>query len=143
MARRARSWGHRRRWLIATCACLMLVLGAATWYWYSGRSSVQTTDHGLKVMVAGRSRVGFKAAVFGKVSRIGQCVGLNDNLTIWPHGTRVDDDAIVVAGRRYEIGDSFEGGGGIFEQNSDDFDPADISAPSGCPVTDGIVLLTP
>ena len=132
-----------RRIAAAAAACLLVMSLAVGWYVYTGRSSVQTSDRGLTIMVAERTQSSFMAGIHAKVTKVGRCVGLNRSLTIWPHGTRVTDDGVIVDGHRYRLGDSFTGGGGVLEQNSNDFNPGDVDAPAGCPVTDALILVSP
>ena len=106
-----------------------------------GREQVKTTDEGLRVWIAARSRGGMNALITGDITRIGKCVGLSGNLTIWPNGTSIDGDKIKVAGHSYGLGDHFESGGGVAE--GIDFNPENVHAPKGCPVTEKIIIVTP
>jgi hypothetical protein len=136
------SIGKRRKGVRAV-AVLVLLVGSVAWYWLSGRASVEKTDNGLMVMVAPRGSGGMNAGISGQVTKDGQCVGLDGNLTIWPRGTTVHGNRLLVGGRSYGLGDHFDGGGGVAEQKGDDFDPMDVDAPEGCPVTDKLIILSP
>jgi hypothetical protein len=112
---------------------VLVVFGVgAGWYHVSGRASVKTTDGGLKVMVGQRSDAGMRVGFRTKITKVGQCIGVGGDLAIWPHGTEVlPGNQIRVGETSYALGDTFEGGGGVWEQNSGDFDPSEVDAPTG------------
>jgi hypothetical protein len=132
------------RVLLSLLVVLVVFGVGAGWYHVSGRASVKTTDGGLKVMVGQRSDAGMRAGLRTKITKVGQCIGLGGDLTIWPHGTEVlPGNQIRVGETAYGLGDTYQGGGGVWEQNSGDFDPSEVDAPTGCPVTDALIVLAP
>jgi hypothetical protein len=130
---------------VALVVLIVVVLVAAVGsYRISGRASVKTTDGGLKVMVGARTGAAMQAGIHSKVTKVGKCIGLAGDLTIWPHGTEVlSGNRIRVGEESYGLGDTFDGGGGVLEQNSHDFDPSSVDAHAGCPVTDALIVLAP
>ena len=135
---------RRVRWPLVALVVVGLLAGGVGWYRVSGRASVETTESGLKVMVGERTGSGMTAGFHSKVTKVGRCIGLDGSLTIWPHGTDVlPGDRIRVGGHAYALGDTYDGGGGVLEQNSHDFETSDADAPAGCPVTDALIILAP
>ena len=131
-------------WVTLVVVVVVVLVTAVGWYRASGRASVKTTDGGLKVMVGERTGSAMQAGFQSKLTKVGRCIGLAGDLTIWPHGTDVvAGDRLRVGGKTYGLGDVYKGGGGVLEQNSQDFDPSSVDAPSGCPVTDALVVLAP
>jgi len=105
---------------------------------------VKTTDGDLEVMVGERGRAAMDAALRATVTKVSRCIGLGRDLTVWPHGTEVlSGNRIRVGGMAYRLGDVYEGGGGILQQDSGDFDLSAVHAPPGCPVTDALIVLAP
>lgn len=111
-------------------------------YQYSGRGQVKSFDHGLQAIVGGRVDAQLMMAVFGPVTKVGNCFGFGGDLASWPYGTEVlAGDRLKIHGRVYRIGDQVELGGGVLELSSHDFDPEDLDLPDGCGVTESFYVL--
>lgn len=74
-----------RRWPIALAALASLVLLA-------GCGGRVLTAGEVTVLVAARADAGMDALASGRVAVVGGCLGLEDFVVVWPHGTDVVEE---------------------------------------------------
>jgi len=130
--------------LLLAIGILTTAAGAAAYWWYdySGRAQVKSVDGSLTAMVGARSDAHLLALMGGPITRVGNCFGLGDSLAIWPFGTEpLSGNRLKIGAKVYDLGDTVNLGGGVMDQSSNDFDPAEFDAPEGCPVTESIAIL--
>lgn len=91
---------------------------------------------GKYVLVAAPADGGDDSAVGGTVRMVGDCLGIDDAVAIWPSGTSVESEnplIIKVPGEgRVEIGDKLEGAGGTLGSGDP---PDDLDIPDTCAST--------
>ncbi len=92
----------------------------------------QVLDSGGKhVLVGPPANGGDDAAIYGRVTLIGDCLGIGSSVAVWPNGTTiVSDDPLTIEVPdlgQVKVGDEVDGGGGTH-------DPGD--APDGVTIPD-------
>ena len=142
MSERARTRPGRRAVVVVVAVVVALVgvvAGAVVSYRHSGQATVLTTDGGLHVVVGERAEAVAMSAVEAKITKVGRCIGLGGQLTIWPHGTEVvSGDRIRVGRSTYGIGDRFLGAGSTVEKGREREATAGVDVPAGCPIGPGL-----
>lgn len=127
------------RWRrLGVLAALVAVVGVAVLAWVrAGQGRVTEVDE-ARVLVAERTRSAMHAFSSGELAMVGGCLGIVDNVVIWPNGTHVVDEEplrIEVPGLgEYGVGDVIETGGGwVSEPSSAQAAPESLVA-RGVPV---------
>ena len=109
----------------------------------TGPGVIETPD--AAVLVAAPAYGGSDAAVAGAVTIVDGCLGINDNVAVWPSGTRVVDPEGPVIDvpnlGTITIGDHIDGAGGYMPAK--DFDDVwSPSVPDSC-IGAGLVVYRP
>lgn len=95
--------------LLAACAALILVSGCG-----AGRETVVS---GVTVLISPRAEASADAALTGRLTVVGGCLGVGDAVVLWPYGTKVVDEdplAVKVPGSGVVgVGEKVDLGGGV------------------------------
>lgn len=91
-----------RRVLVLLVAAALV--GGGAWWWSGRPSTVQAG--GTTVLIGERAWAGDEANIAGDLTVVDGCLGLNDYVVVWPHGTDVvrDDPLTLDVPGRGEIG---------------------------------------
>lgn len=119
--------------LFAACAALILVAACG-----AGR---RTEVNGVTVLVSPRAAAGGDAALTGRVTVVGGCLGVGDAVILWPYGTSVvheDPLAVKVPGSGIVgVGDKVDLGGGVVDHPGNTVAPTPyhlggVAVPAAC-----------
>jgi hypothetical protein len=108
----------RRRSVVVLATCTVLLASC-------GGDAQTITSDGVTVLVSARVDGGMAALLPGTVGVVGGCLGVDDVVVVWPHGTEVvDEDPLTVdvpGSGGVGLGDEVAlGGGHVLEHIPDD-----------------------
>ena len=129
------SW--RRVGTSSVVAAMCLALGGCG----SGRGEVVQAE-GLAILVGEKSGDAADALLSGTLADVSGCLGVDDTVVVWPHGTKVVEEhplTVAVPGLgRVGLGDQVKLGGGVAldqypsPHTAGDVDIAGVTVPAAC-----------
>ena len=129
--------GCRRVATISVLAAMCSVVGGCG----DSRGEVVHAE-GLAILVGENSGDAADALLSGTLADVSGCLGVDDTVVVWPHGTRVVQErplTVAVPGLgRVGLGDEVKLGGGValdqypVPRTVGDFDIAGVTVPAAC-----------